>query len=1468
MADVTPITQPFSNKGLMLKQDASLLAPTQYSELTNVVSVQEGNLSPRAGNQNITTAAPFGTDYTGGPFAIDELITGSGAGTTLYVGTFGKGIFSNGSGSFTTVATAATSGQFSASSYNAGSSGSPYKYFATGSGNLKDNGTLTTLQNWGILPPVIPAQAALAAITVLPQTTASTTYDIVDTISGAVTTRLPTAVTVVTVGGSAPGTLTITPSAMSGILVGTLLTIGGMVVPVLSSDTGLFTAYMTAAPSVGAAITASEFSTVGTTAAPATIPVMTPAPSPINAAFDGVATDAYSTVDPVHIAITLSNPAQVTDIRLRCLVNGSSSDYYEAPIGVSTLQTAINLSVTAQQAAQLEAENQAAIQWSLTHGYEGQFDLGSIIPNQLIPTSPVSATYVPWTELDIPKNQFVSVGNAGSNPFSWANVTGFQVVYTVVAGTTPTIGISSIYIAGGFGPNAVSTLYATLQPYRYVFTYRNPTTGAEGNPCVEMIPSLAVVPARQQIQLSLYGTNDAQIPQTANSPSISVYRQGGSFTDSYYRFVGYATNPGAGNYVTFLDAQSDASIDVNNIALMDNDAPVTSALPTPLSLGFVAYYSGSGLAGAISSMHIQVLSGSPGIGPGTVITVAPNTSVQEQCICIGIDIHGGVELFFQYAHPAASFTSGQVALYNDTVAAKACKISCAAFDSLFLAGDSYNPQVLYKSKSGQPEAFPIIDLETQTANAINVGSPSNYIVNITEFQGGIACLNYQNIFWVMVVSGIMQAPVQTPASRGLIAQRAWCRVDNEIWYLSYDGIYSWGGGESMWRSEAIDPLFRGVAIGPYAPINLTLNSFTGASGITMAYSGNEIFVSYYDTNGVPHRLRYHTKFDRWNIETQYDPNQSGNEIVPVTAQFIDPASGNFYITKYANSTPYLYIDGVGTTDGWVSAATDGSAIAYAFTPAAYVMNAPSVNKNYLDFGVELSSGDACVVQTFYGFSGTQDQAFTIATQSVRGRVFNSIQNGLGKENYAMQLRFSGSSVNGSTFNSVTMDYVPLTAIQVGRAYDWDDCQYTFDKKFFQLVMEYDIPQGTTVVMNMDTMTGLIGNYQENPAVQSFTLTPPTTTIGTPNRIQANFAINDGTVAKLVRLRPTVVNVPFKHFSYSFPDYSKYPADITLFTEWGIEGYPYQKELQTLELEINTGGVPCVVQTQGDGSNIGPAFTVTTTLNNRVVMESYPPDLTAKNLRLVFTPGTNGYAQYFRHKFGYIEYPPDSQQYAEWSDLGYPGDKILRVLNLEMNTNGAPCVVAVDGDGTTLSPLFTVTTNFATRAQILAMGSNQIARNVRLNLAPTGVAQYFKHSFSFIKEPLAVNFFDSYEFNFGYKGYNFIKQGWLEYECASRIDVIFYVDDAQIFYIFSLPSHANRDVERFYFPDFQNVSGSIILNKSKIKRFTITSATATDPFKLYADGSGFEWMPCGKDQHSAYQQSVVSTLMGPSIAAGQ
>jgi hypothetical protein len=46
--------------------------------------------------------------------------------------------------------------------------------------------------------------------------------------------------------------------------------------------------------------------------------------------------------------------------------------------------------------------------------------------------------------------------------------------------------------------------------------------------------------------------------------------------------------------------------------------------------------------------------------------------------------------------------------------------------------------------------------------------------------------------------------------------------------------------------------------------------------------------------------------------------------------------------------------------------------------------------------------------------------------------------------------------------------------------------------------------------------------------------------------------------------------------------------------------------------------------------------------------------------------------------------------------------------------------------------------------------------------------------------------------------------------------------------------------------------------------TITPVVGLPVFKLYADGSRLEWMACGADQRSAYQQTTLSTLMAPRI----
>ena len=92
----------------------------------------------------------------------------------------------------------------------------------------------------------------------------------------------------------------------------------------------------------------------------------------------------------------------------------------------------------------------------------------------------------------------MQVGQAGSGIFSWANVQGFQVVSV---GSAANVWIGSIYIAGGYGPAAQSlSANVPLIAYSYAYTYRNPITGLESNPCPLMIPgTILVQPLRQGV---------------------------------------------------------------------------------------------------------------------------------------------------------------------------------------------------------------------------------------------------------------------------------------------------------------------------------------------------------------------------------------------------------------------------------------------------------------------------------------------------------------------------------------------------------------------------------------------------------------------------------------------------------------------------------------------------------------------------------------------------------------------------------------------------------------------------------------------------------------------------------------------------------------------------------------------------------------------------------------------------------
>src|SRR6185312_15171207 len=219
---------------------------------------------------------------------------------------------------------------------------------------------------------------------------------------------------------------------------------------------------------------------------------------------------------------------------------------------------------------------------------------------------------------------------------------------------------------------------------------------------------------------------------------------------------------------------------------------------------------------------------------------------------------------------------------------------------------------------------------------------------------------------------------------------------------------------------------------------------------------------------------------------------------------------------------------------------------------------------------------------------------------------------------------------------------------------------------------------------------------------------------------------------------------------------------------------------------------------------------------------------------------------------------------DWDDLGWPGDKVFRALAIEIDTGGVQGFIQPYGDGAIMGPALPITTTATDRRRILTMTSGPgvgqsdlIAKNVRPVLIPGtgGKMDYFNHQWEYVREPLAVTHLDSFEQSFEIDAFKFIKQIWQQYSCQSTVTLSLYVDNGYLFWQQVMPSFLKRDVFRFYLPAYIVSSQGTILNKSKRYRFVWDS---TSPLKLYRDASKVEFMTCGADQRSSYQQMPISS----------
>ncbi len=819
--------------------------------------------------------------------------------------------------------------------------------------------------------------------------------------------------------------------------------------------------------------------------------------------------------------------------------------------------------------------------------------------------------------------------------------------------------------------------------YNYVYTFRNPITGQESNPSFPIIDANLAHPdaTGEQLTLTLIGLSpeestdnvyDLQIAgQTRN---LVLYRAGGSFSDGYYRRVAVLTLPAvAGEEFTFVDNVADADIASNPTAEFDNDRPVTAALPTGFSATISSqtnlYQMGGGYPRKVE-LAIDIEQGLYTGGdleivlyPGTVVRVGSGTDHEESCVVGSITSRAYPYSFitvFQQAH-----ADGET-IETSSRANTPCRFSALAFNSLFLAGDNNNPNVLYKSKTGRPESFPAVKNESDgSPGSIEVGSPSNPIMNLTEMGGYLLVMCKSKIYVVQVYNGAMQEPFETKAQRGLFASYAWCKADNEIYYLAYDGIYAFSGGQSIKKSEQIDQIFKGEFANGFYPISLgttiDANGFSDLDKILFWYEKNDVFVNYVDTEGTARRLRYSTIYDRWDTED-----------VHADAVLLEPDTGHLIFTQSDGAAATINHDNTpvsptipDTTDGWTAAThDDGAAIAWEAWLGWMFMGQPAMQKQFGDMVLELENPDNDVtVEVYYDFSETVVETFTVVAEPTKGRyrIPLPLNCGLGYEAYAISVRLTGTSSQPTSLYTLTFHYLTLEEIQRGRASDWDNLGYPHDKRLTQLSLSHDVA-GTDVTLNLDVMYGISGNTQAL-AVQTFTLSNDAWTTATgPVRARPSFPINLDKPVKLVRLRPTTTAHDFKNWTYDF-EFLRYPPDKVLFTEWDNLGYPCDKLLRELILEIDTGDVACRVDVQADGLT-KRSIQVKTTWDSRhlIITLNKPGDeeIIGKQFRLVMVPGTGGKSQYFRHTFNSVREPCANSWWSSGEQtFGYNGYRFIK-----------------------------------------------------------------------------------------------------------------------------------------------------------------------------------------------------------------
>ena len=552
--------------------------------------------------------------------------------------------------------------------------------------------------------------------------------------------------------------------------------------------------------------------------------------------------------DLIVLTLKVSAPDNVQQINLQFDLNGSGyTNYFQKSIspqlyqsgitGTSDPYTALSDQVYAQNLQQgtsvLGSNSGLKVLVRDVPVDGGGSPGGGGAGSQLNPAN-LSTGPGAWITVYIPIGDFLPVGLAGQYNQTWANVTGWriQIITNSNSGGT-SFGLNALYLQWGAGPSSYGGI-----GYDYRYTYYNFNTGTESNPSQIMYydqkygtPSnlAPLIVLRQGILAFGLYSGDPQVTH------VRIYRRGGSLGENwiYVDQVPNVLNTTGTSLFFYFDIIPDSDLQQSDILVLDNDVPVTSSLPNPISTTLTFPVGGQyplppGNAYSVFEStfpwDVRVDDPTAVFVTGQIVDVGTPQNLEQVYV-----ITGGVGSFtgtLRLQHAAGE----QVQVFS--LPGQAVDLVELAYGQMWWAGDPNNPHYLYYSKTGLPE-------NCGPQNYIPVSEPSDPITGIINFRGTLYAATRST--WYLIVGGGGQVPYAqvTGSKHGLVAKHGYCQTESSVWYQAIDGIREFRGADGPYRSLIIEWIFRNNNQTP-----VPLADLNNLGSTTMGYWQNYVYISY------------------------------------------------------------------------------------------------------------------------------------------------------------------------------------------------------------------------------------------------------------------------------------------------------------------------------------------------------------------------------------------------------------------------------------------------------------------------------------------------------------------------------------------------------------------------------------------------------------------------------------------------